>query len=273
MIWYSVKLKKSYFCQFFKRSYINYSDNIVFKYAIKIYIDPLNQRNLVRNDNNGKIGVYSWVNKVNGKFYIGSGNSLYIRISDYYQNWYILSRSSLYIVKAFVKYGMKNFSLVILEYSDSDNLILCEQKWINFLRPQYNIRFKTINTISYKHTVKNTKKNSKFSIIRKHTENIKHIESNFCKGESNYFYPKKYSKESLNLLNTVVKKIKKSPVSGLEVEIIDLKTNITTVFASIRKAAEAIGSDIKTILRREKSQIKKGLITPYRKRYLIIIKR
>jgi hypothetical protein len=45
----------------------------------------------------------------------------------------------LYIVKALSKYGMKNFSLVILEYSDLENIILCEQKWINFLKPEYNI--------------------------------------------------------------------------------------------------------------------------------------
>lgn len=41
-------------------------------YAIKIYTDPLNQCNLIRDENNGKIGIYSWVNKINGKYYIGS---------------------------------------------------------------------------------------------------------------------------------------------------------------------------------------------------------
>lgn len=65
----------------------------------------------------------------------------------------------------------------------------------------------------------------------------------------------------------------KLPVSGLEVEITDLETKITTIYKSIREAAKAIGSDIKTILRREKSQIEKGINTPYRKRYMILIKR
>jgi hypothetical protein len=31
----------------------------VFKYAIKIYKDPVNQRNLIRTENSGKVGVYS----------------------------------------------------------------------------------------------------------------------------------------------------------------------------------------------------------------------
>lgn len=37
----------------------NNSDNSIFKYGIKIYTDPLNQRNLIREDNNGKVGIYS----------------------------------------------------------------------------------------------------------------------------------------------------------------------------------------------------------------------
>lgn len=71
---------------FLIRNFSNYCNNIIFKYAIKIYTDPLNQRDLIRKDNNGKIGIYAWVNKINSKFYIGSGDSLYLRISDYYQN-------------------------------------------------------------------------------------------------------------------------------------------------------------------------------------------
>lgn len=125
----------------FRQNFNSY-ESIISKHAIKIYIDPLNQRNLIRKENNGKIGIYSWVNKINGKFYIGSGNSLYLRISDYYQKWYLKSRTNLYIVKALSKYGMKNFNLVILEYSNSKDLLLCEQKWIDLLKPEYNINLK-----------------------------------------------------------------------------------------------------------------------------------
>ena len=136
---YIIKFKNKNLKSSFIRNFNNYSDSIIFKYAIKIYNNPSNQRNLIRKDNTGKVGIYCWINKITGKFYIGSSDSLYIRISDYYQNWYILYRSNVHIVKTLSKYGMKNFSLVILEYSDSENLVLCEQKWINFLKPEYNI--------------------------------------------------------------------------------------------------------------------------------------
>lgn len=152
---YNIKFKSKNFSLklLFTRNFNNYFDNIVFKHAIKIYTDPLNQRNLIRNDNDRKIGIYCWVNKINNKFYIGSGDSLYLRISDYYQNWYILYRSNVYIVKALSKYGMKNFSLVILEYSDSKNLIMCEQKWIDLLKPKYNIRSAIRKIKNLKHTI------------------------------------------------------------------------------------------------------------------------
>jgi NUMOD3 motif/NUMOD1 domain len=91
------------------------------------------------------------------------------------------------------------------------------------------------------------------------------------KGENNPFYGKKHSEESLILLKAAATNRDKLPVPGLEVT--DLDTKITTIYKSIREAAKAIGSDIKTILRREKLQIEKGINTPYREKYMIVIKR
>ena len=113
----------------------------VFKYAIKIYKDPVNQRNLIRTENSGKVGVYSWINNINGKFYIGKGNSLYLRLSDYYQKWYIESRTNLHIVESLSKYKMSNFTLVILKYTDSKSVISYEKEFINLLKPEYNVKF------------------------------------------------------------------------------------------------------------------------------------
>lgn len=96
--------------------------------AIKIYNNPIYQRDLIRKDNNGKIGVYAWINNFKGKFYIGSGDPLYVRLSDYYKNWYLNSRSGLYIVIALSKYGMSNFTLAILEFTDEISVISREQK-------------------------------------------------------------------------------------------------------------------------------------------------
>lgn len=268
---YNIKLKNKNFIlnSLFLCYFSDNSNNIVFKYALKIYNDPLNQRSLIRIDNNRKIGVYCWINKINSKFYIGSGDPLYLRISDYYQNWYILSRTNLYIVRAIIKYGMKNFSLVILEYSDSDNVISCEQKWINLLKPEYNISLTARNIKGYKHTKDNIEKMCNSSLNRK--QEVKQSMSESHIREKNL--GKKHSTESLNSLKVTAAKRNKSSLLGLKVEITNIETKLTTIYESIRKAAEAIGSDIKTILRREKLQIAKGINTPYRKKYLIVIKR
>lgn len=122
--------------------------------ALYKYDNPVDQRDKIRKDNNDKSGVYAWVNKINHKIYVGSGSSLYKRITDYYQPWYLKSRTSLYILRAILKYGLINFSLVILEHTDRDNLIKCEQKWIDLLKPEYNLNQIAGNSLGYKHTPK-----------------------------------------------------------------------------------------------------------------------
>nr|AMX22283.1 GIY-YIG endonuclease [Cryphonectria parasitica] len=82
------------------------------KLGTRTYENPAipESRELIRRDNKGKIGVYCWFNNVNDKYYIGSGDPLYVRLSDYYQDWYYLSRASTYIVRAISKHGMNKFS-------------------------------------------------------------------------------------------------------------------------------------------------------------------
>ena len=240
---------------------------------IKIYEDPVNQRSLIRYENNGKIGIYAWVNKINGKVYVGSGDPLYLRISDYYQSWYLNNRTNLYIVKALNKYGMENFTLVILEYTNSENLIPSEQKWIDRIKPEYNLNPSAYNSKGYKHTIESIEKMSKVAIGRKHSDEVRRLMSDNRKGKDNPFFGKKHKPETIVLFKEIAENREKFPVKGIEVEITNLDNKTTTIYSSIREAAKAIDSDIKTILRREKIQVEKGINTPYRNKYIITIKR
>lgn len=237
----------------------------------KYYNDPVNQRDLIREDNSGKIGVYAWVNKINNKIYVGSGDPLYVRLSDYYQPWYLANRNSLSIVRALNKYTMNNFCLYILEYANSDNVIACEQNWINLLNPEYNLNPLAENSKGYKHTEEAKNKIRNFSLGRKHTKDVRHLMSENRKGENNPFFGKNHSPETIEILKEIASNRDYLAVSALKVEITDLVTKTTTIHDSIRKAATSIDSDIKTLLRREKSQVEKGINTPYRKRYTIKI--
>lgn len=168
---------------------------------------------------------------------------------------------------------MANFSLYILEYTNSESLIACEQKWIDFLDPEYNTNPIAGSSKGYKHTDEALEKMRELALGRTHSNEVKNLMSENRKGINNPFYGKKHSPETIDKFKEIASNREKPPVKGLEVEITDLVTKTTLVYDSVRKAAEAIDSDIKTILRREESQKEKGINTPYRKRYIITINR
>lgn len=86
--------------------------------------------------------MYCWTNLLNGKRYIGSSVNLTNRFYVYFNVKALdrcLVRSKSQIYQALVKYGYANFSLDILEYCDSANVIEREQYWLDTLKPEYNI--------------------------------------------------------------------------------------------------------------------------------------
>lgn len=67
------------------------------------------------------------------------------------------------------------------------------------------------------------------------------------RGINNPFFGKTHSEEALALIRAAALNREKSSVPGIEVDITDLETKLTNTYDSIRKAANAINSDIKTI--------------------------
>lgn len=81
--------------------------------------------------------VYKIINNINGKFYIGKTHYLPDRISLHksrYKN--LLYESELYCDMR--KYGLENFSLIVLEQCDINNLVEREKFWIENTRALYN---------------------------------------------------------------------------------------------------------------------------------------
>jgi group I intron endonuclease len=86
------------------------------------------------------MGIYAITNKVNGCCYIGSAMNINIR-------WRIhksaLSRNkhhSIHLQRAWNKYGQESFEFKVLEHiANKNNLISTEQKYIDAIRPAYNI--------------------------------------------------------------------------------------------------------------------------------------
>jgi hypothetical protein len=102
-------------------------------------------------DNRKKVGVYLWINNENGNKYIGSSVSLSVRMYTYY-SLRSLAKSNRPIDRALLKYGFSKFSLYILEYCTSENVIEREQYYLDKIQPEYNIVEKAGSTLGYKHT-------------------------------------------------------------------------------------------------------------------------
>ena len=131
------------------------------------------------------------------------------------------------------------------------------------------------NTLGYKHTPESLKKMRNRKILEE--TRLKMSQSAKLRlereGKLSHFEGKQHTPESLNLIRAAALNRTKLNKPGVEVEITDIETKLTTTYESIRKAAKAINSDIKSLSRREKSQLEKGINTLYRGRYQIVFKR
>jgi len=146
---------------------------------------------------------------------------------------------------------------------------------MDLLKPEYNLNPVAGSSKGYVHTPENIAK-MKNRLITEETK-LKMSESAKsrlkCEGKQGPFEGKKHSEKSRDLLRTIALNRTKPNKPGVEVEVTDLETKLTVTYESIRKAAKAINSDIKSLSRREKSQLEKGINTPYRKRYMIVFNR
>lgn len=114
----------------------------LFKNAKDVFVHPVSERSQIKLVTINRSGVYLWYNKVSGRYYVGSSINLYKRLSRYYQKGYLeySTHYDLPIVRAITKYGLDNFILVILDYTDESNIHTSEQYFIDSLLPIYNIR-------------------------------------------------------------------------------------------------------------------------------------
>lgn len=203
--------------------------------------------------------------KEHGKSYVGSAKNLSIRFKQYFNyNHLTAPKRNMAIYKAILKYGYAEFRLEILEYCDPQELLKKEQFYMDKFNPEYNILKFAGSSLGYV-----------FSEASRAKMSISHI--GIQAGEKNPMFGvrKTHSKE-IRALITLAKlgksflsdtvKAKMSKERGTAIKVIDLKTNETSVYTSIKKAAEAMGVAQPSISQRlSKTQ---GSFT-MKKRYLV----
>lgn len=120
-------------------------------------LDSENTRQEVLKNTKGLSGIYMILNKITKDYYIGSAstNRFYARFS----NHLIYFRGNKVVKAAVKKYGLKNFSFIVLELfpyivtqENNRDLLDLEDKYLKLLLPNYNILTEAGNSFGYKHT-------------------------------------------------------------------------------------------------------------------------
>jgi group I intron endonuclease len=109
-------------------------------------------------------GVYEIVNTVNGHRYVGSSANIPHRWSGHKYDLNKNKHHSIYLQRAWDKYGTDCFKFSVIEYCEKEQLIEREQFHIDALKPSYNISPTAKNSLGVKHTPEFCAKMSKIKM-------------------------------------------------------------------------------------------------------------
>ncbi len=218
-------------------------------------------KSLIFKDNINKAFIYRWVNKLNGKDYLGSTANAKSRLNTYY-DLKTLRTVNMPIYKAILKYGHDNFIFEIIEYCTHlrrEDIIMREQYYLDNYDFDYNVLANAKSSAGYKHTVETL---AKF-YGRKNLLNYKHlpeakdklkkinlgkIHSEDSKENMKYKWAERKLKSSkaggINLNNNTPtvsnKPFCRYVIGGKAVVVTNFETNLSTEYRSISEAASVL---------------------------------
>jgi group I intron endonuclease len=205
-----------------------------------LYVEPEQVKGfLIAMTKEGLVGgVYLWINKVNGKMYVGSSNNLYSRISYYLKG----TKVHGIIGQALLKYGLDEFVLVLFLFPNATRslVVALEQSVLDDCTCVYNILPTAGSCAGVTHS-----------------DETKEIISDALKG-------REFSEESKAKMSTAKKGVnhsgEKNPNynQGLPVHLIQFTPSGLKHVASFpnqTRAAEALGVHKTTIAKRLKNKV------------------
>ena len=213
------------------------------------YKNAKNNKSLIFKDNKDKAFVYRWINKLNGKEYLGSTSSAKRRLNTYY-DLKTLGEVNMPIYNAILKHGHENFIFEIIEYCQPDDTIKREQYYLDIFDFEYNVLANANSLAGYKHTAETLAKfkgrqnltgykHSQETIDNLREINTAKVHSEEAKEEMrNAWIKRKLKSGSLELaLETIQSKTKKK---GKIVVVTNIETNISTEYESISETATVL---------------------------------
>jgi group I intron endonuclease len=152
------------------------------------------------------------------------------------------------IVNALLKYDQSNFTLLILEYVETESLTIRETYYITKLMPYYNVLKQGYSSLGYKHTEETKKLLSELAKNRTHSDLTKSLIARALTGENNPFYNKSHSVET---------KVRMSEAnSAYPVYVYNSLKELLVIFTSVAFLATLIKSNHATLV----DVIKQGTI-------------
>lgn len=179
-------------------------------------------------DLKNKMGIYQIINIIDGKRYIGSSNNLQKRRLEHFNKLKNNKHFNYYLQNAYNKYDLQNFKFEVLEFVESEDLLLSREQYYMEL---YHVcdRHKGYNLI-----VDATRNIPSEEIRKKMSEAHKGKYA----GKNNPMYGKSHSLETRKKISEALKG-KTGALSNRSKKVICLETGV--VYGSILEAERLTG--------------------------------
>jgi group I intron endonuclease len=126
-------------------SQINYKHEEIVKCDITNETNLSVEKNLLKDITQKKSGIYKIVNKINGKYYVGSSKDVKHRWDDHIRELRKNNHYNDYLQKSWNKYGEQSFDFQFVKSVKEKELLLVEQKYLDIsVKEQnkcYNLNF------------------------------------------------------------------------------------------------------------------------------------
>lgn len=181
----------------------------------------------ILNDTTKIIGIYKIINKVDGKYYVGSSNDVLGKFGRWYEHKKKLKQGihhNIRLQRAWNKHGENNFSFNLIEECEKSKLLSVEQIYLNDSKDKRNICY----NLSFVAGRADLSEQTKLKISKKMknycaSPEVRRNMSIRMSGDQNSFYGKLHTEETKLLISE--RCMGRKPSNTKSVKQIDLKTN------------------------------------------------
>jgi len=193
-----------------------------------------------------------------------------------------LKRGKSAIYNALLKYDHSKFKLVILAYCEKKETLKLEQKFINILKPEYNLCKIAGSSLGRIITISSRQKMRAAQLARAFRKPLKDTNETFFEFKANRLLKMlekieiKTNKLEKSLQRTIKDRLKrrvsaetrakilKGTLTSISVKVTDLETGVKTRYASARSATVSLNMSNSTVM----NKIKNKSLKPYKNRFV-----